>query len=399
MLSFHSANVRIVNPGRAVAECADIAFEDAKPHDCRAIIVNATLGHRLDKLAAAAEELFPGVPVLGSSCCGVVGRSGVGETMHEVGIMAVSGPAGEVGTASVRGIYGENAYEKGLELAESLRDAVCDPSIVYLLCPGIDISNDLVLKAFEEVFGEDVTIYGGTASDNMRGIVCHQYHDGILSEHDAWAVGFADKSLKAVTRATHGFSAYGEPLKVTEASGNKIIKFNGRPAWQEYLDRLNLPADAALGDSIPIGALAEKLPGDLAEEYGNSHILRVITKHDQDGAMHAPVTVEPGLDLWLTVRDEELIFSEQRRSLEYIENVLQGSEPVAVFQTDCLARGRFLFNKVVKDEIIAMMHSALSGKDGVPPWLGMYGFGEYAKLGGRNAYHNYSTALMALYRP
>jgi small ligand-binding sensory domain FIST len=28
----------------------------------------------------------------------------------------------------------------------------------------------------------------------------------------------------------------------------------------------------------------------------------------------------------------------------------------------------------------------------------MYGFGEYARLGGRNAYHNYTTALAALYR-
>ena len=39
-----------------------------------------------------------------------------------------------------------------------------------------------------------------------------------------------------------------------------------------------------------------------------------------------------------------------------------------------------------------------SDAGGVPPWLGMYGFGEYARLGGRNAYHNYTTALGALYR-
>ncbi|MBP8867875.1 MAG: hypothetical protein KBG62_07210, partial [Propionivibrio sp.] len=62
------------------------------------------------------------------------------------------------------------------------------------------------------------------------------------------------------------------------------------------------------------------------------------------------------------------------------------------------ARGRFLFNKVIKDEIIAMMQSSLSNDGEVPPWLGMYGFGEYARLDGKNAYHNYSTALMVLYR-
>jgi hypothetical protein len=33
-----------------------------------------------------------------------------------------------------------------------------------------------------------------------------------------------------------------------------------------------------------------------------------------------------------------------------------------------------------------------------PPWLGMYGFGEFARLGGENTYHNYTTALYVIYR-
>ncbi len=28
----------------------------------------------------------------------------------------------------------------------------------------------------------------------------------------------------------------------------------------------------------------------------------------------------------------------------------------------------------------------------------MYGFGEFARLGGRNEYHNYTTAIYAIYR-
>ena len=98
------------------------------------------------------------------------------------------------------------------------------------------------------------------------------------------------------------------------------------------------------------------------------------------------------------MRNEELIFSEQQRSLDFLRAGIGEGKTAAVFQTDCLARGRFLFNKVIKDEIIAMMQSSLSNDGEVPPWLGMYGFGEYARLDGKNAYHNYSTALMVLYR-
>jgi len=400
MLSFNSANVRIANGKRAVAECMDIAFGETAPTDCGVIIVHAPLGHSLDKIAAEIRQHIPGVTVLGNSCSGVTGRGGVGESMYDLAIMAISGPKDQYAVAAVREIYGANAYQKGLELAKSLKEKAKNINVVYLLCPGIDIANNLVIQAFDEVFGRDITLFGGTSSDNMRGLINYQYLGDALTEHGAWAVGFADPTLKAASRATHGFTAYGEPMTVTKAEGNKIYELNGKPAWQEYTSRLSLTPspDTICGDTIPVGALAEELPKEIAEEYGNSHILRVITKYDPDGAVYYPVTCKEGLKFWLTTRDEDLIFSEQQRSLDYLVAQKGGRETVAVFQTDCLARGRFLFNKVMKDEIIAMMHSALSKDGEVPPWLGMYGFGEYARLGNRNAYHNYSTALLVLYR-
>ena len=400
MLRFDSANVRVANSQRAMDECLEVAFGEKLPGNCRTIIVNATLGHKLDKLAAALRARMPGVVMLGSSCSGVTGRDGVGESMHDIAMMAVCGPEAEMGLATVEEIYGHNSYAKGLELAEALHSKCPDAASIYLLCPGIDIANDLVLKAFDETFGRQIVIFGGTASDNMRGLICQQYLGDRMTEHGAWAVAFSDPSLKAVTRATHGFTAYGEPMTVTRSEGNRIFELDGKPAWQVYTARLGLtPApDTICGETIPVGALAEELSPELAEEYGNPHILRVITKYEEDGTIYYPTTAKPGLRFWLTTRDEDLIFSEQQRSLDYLNAQIGEGTPVAVFQTDCLARGRFLFNKVIKDEIIAMMHSQLSAGGEVPPWIGMYGFGEYSWLGGRNAYHNYSTALMVLYR-
>lgn len=402
MLNFYSAQVRIVNSQRAIDECLEIAFGDQTQSqtDCRVVIINATLGHHLDKLGAAVSRRLPGVTVVGSSCSGVTGREGVGESMNDIAMMAVCGPQEELAVSTVNDICGHNSYAKGRELAQALQAKVPQASAIYLLCPGIDIANDLVLQAFNEVFGEQIVIFGGTASDNMRGLLCQQYLGDVLTEHGAWAVGFSDPTLKAVTRATHGFTAYGEPMTVTRAQGNKIAELDGRPAWQEYTARLGLtPApDTICGETIPVGALAEALPSEVAEEYGNPHILRVITKYDEDGTIYYPTTCQAGLKFWLTVRDEDLIFSEQQRSLDYLIKEIGSHRPVAVFQTDCLARGRFLFNKVIKDEIIAMMHAQLSAGGEVPPWMGMYGFGEYTRLGGQNAYHNYSTALLVLYR-
>lgn len=401
MLEFNSASVRIANSERAVDECLEIIFGDQElcSKEC-VIVVDAPLGHQLDKVANAIHKKMPRATVFASSCSGVTGREGVGESMSDLAMMSICGPKEECATATVNDIYGKNSYEKGLELAKSLHAKAPKPTAIYLLCPGIDIANDLVLKAFNEVFGEEVTIFGGTSSDNMRGLVNHQYIGDKLTEHGAWAIAFSDKTLGVITRATHGFTAYGDPMTVTKAQGNKIYELDGKPAWQVYTSRLGLTPDpqTICGDTIPVGALAEELPKEIAAEYGNPHILRVITKYDPDGAIYYPTTVKEGLKFWLTTRDEDLIFSEQQRSLDFIKQHIGSHKPVAVFQTDCLARGRFLFNKVMKDEIIAMMHDALSTDGIVPPWIGMYGFGEYARLGNKNTYHNYSTALLVLYR-
>ena len=398
MLQFYSANVRIANSARAVDECIEIAFENKIPADLKLVIINATVGHSLGKLVDAVKEKLPGVTLLANSCAGVIGRAGVGESLYDVAMIAVAGPEEEIASFSVNEAYGHNSYEKGLELAAGLKKKLPDIKLVYLLTPGIACANDLFIKAFNETYGEDIIIFGGPSGDNMKAIETYQYAGGDLTTRGAWVVGFNDPTLKAVTRAAHGFKAYGDPMVVTKAEGNKIYELDGKPAWQVFTSRLGLDTSAALSETIPIGAIAEELPAGAAEEYGNLHLLRAVTKYDEDGAIYSNATCPVGQKLWLTMRDENLIFSEQKRSLDYIKTSVGKGHIAAVFQTDCLARGRLLFNKVMKDELVMLLHTELSNDGVVPPWIGMYGFGEFTRLGGKNEYHNYSTALLVLYR-
>lgn len=396
MLSFFSASTRMVNSRRAMLECLEAALGEGDT-DCDLIVIHASIGHNLKVLADEARTHAPSARIVGASCCGVVGREGVSESMNDVAVMAVRG-GGEIAIASVDGIYGRNSYERCVELGQALKAANPAVNMVYLLTSGIDIADDRCIAGLESVLGPEVTIFGATSSDNMKGVKSFQVVDARLTEHGAFAIGFADPTLEVVTQATHGFVAVGEPMVVTRAEGNKIIELDGRPAWAEYTRRLELPEGATCGDTIPIGALAETLAPELAAEYGNDHILRVVTRHDPDGAMHYATVCPEGTRLWLTVRDEERIFNDMDRMMKQMVLRGGGRELVAVFHADCLARGRFLFDRVVKDELVRRMQYPLS-KDGVvPPWLGMYGFGEFARLGGQNRYHNYTTALYALYR-
>jgi hypothetical protein len=394
MLEFFSASTRAVNGRRGISEC----MEAALGHDvanCDLVVVHASIGHDFSELTDQVRLLAPGARVVAASCCGIVGREGVSESMKDIAIMAVRGS--EFAVAYSDGVYGYNSYEKCLGIARELHATGQGINMIYFLASGIDIDNDACIAAIEEVFGSGVTVFGATSSDNMKGVVSFQAVDGHVFEHSAFMVGFSDPSLAVDTQATHGFVAIGEPMTVTKAEGYRILELDGKPAWTEFIGRLGLPGTATCGDSIPIGALAEELSPELAHEYGNKHILRVVTRHEGDDILYA-TAVKEGTKLWLTTRDEELIFKEMDRMVNVMSDRINGHELVAVFHADCLARGRFLFNRVLKEELVNRMQFPFSSGGLCPPWLGMYGFGEFARLGGRNTYHNYTTALYVIYR-
>lgn len=385
----------MVNPRSAIEECITLAMDGSsfEPH---LVILHASIGHNLGELSKQIRSFFPHIRVVGTSCAGIVGREGVSETLKDVAMMWVSGS--EMAVAHVDGVSGSNSFECGVRLARSLKAQNPGITMVYLLGPGIDISNDRLLQGLEAELGREVTIFGATSSDNMRGVRTFQIVDDQVFEHAAYAVGFADPTLFVDTMATHGFLAVNEPMCVTKAFGNRIVELDGAPAWRVYTQRLSLPETATPADTIPIGALAEELPAEWAALYGNKHLLRVVTHRDADGAMLYATDIPVGTKLWLTIRDEDLIFSDMDRMLREMCAHAERRKPVAVFQADCLARGRRLFNRIIKEELVQKMQHPFSTGDIPPPWLGMYGFGEYARLGEANAYHNYTTSLAAIYR-
>lgn len=393
-LNFASATARVVNTERCVLECLENAQTslDGTPN---LLIFNATLGHKFRRIFETTRASYPSADVVITSCCGVVGQDGVSETAFDMGVMMVQGE--QYSISHCDGFYGYSAYEKTLQLAQDLKDQNEDINMVYFVGSGIDTNNSEVLSAFNEIFGNEVTIFGATSSDNMKGIVNYQGVNDNVYEHGAFAIGFSDPSLIVSTQASHGFRATGDPMVVTKSSGHIINEIDGQPAWSTYCQKLGLDADANCGDTIPIGALAEALEVTDAQEYGNPHILRVVTKHEGDNMYYA-TSIKEGTKLWLTVRDEDLIFQDTRRMCSSLKMLNEGRKIEAVFHADCLARGRSLFGRILKEELVAEMQNALYQEGSCPPWLGLYGFGEFARLGNENMYHNYTTALYVLSR-
>lgn len=397
MLTFYSACSSAVNSKRAMAECLEIALEPTGGTDCDIVVIHTTVGHQFADLLSEARRLAPSATIVGCTCHGVVGREGANETMRGLAIMAIRGPKSEWAVAHVDDLRGDNSREKAEELAKQLQDGAPNIKQVCLLASGIDVAADRVIEGIESVLGSDVRIFGGTSSDNMRALKTLQFFNNRVLEKGAVAIGFADPTLSIVMGVHHGSVPVGTPMHVTRSEHNRVIELDGRPGWHVIMDRLGQKHDTHPGPMIPIAGLGVELPDDLKVENDNPHILRVVAKTESDGSFYLPVDVPVGTALYLMERDEKLIFDGLDRMLSRLQKRIEGEQLAAVFHTDCAARGRALFSRILKEEIVGRMQAPICG-DKPTPWLGMYGFGEFTELGGKNFFHNYTTSIYCLVR-
>lgn len=398
MLNFYSASNGIVNSKKAIQSCLNTALDNQDPLSCDLIVIHATIGHDFNQILDRAKEICPKAKIVGCTCAGVIGREGANENMRAIAIMAIcTDNKEEISVSYCKEMIGQNSYEMAYNMSKDLYSQNPNINMVQILASGIDIAADQAILGIEEVFGDQIPIFGGTSSDNMKAIHSFQFHDTEVLKKGGILIGYADPSLEIAMAVHHGSVPVGESFKVTKSIANRVYELNGLPAWSFLMDQLDLPHDTHPGPCIPIAGIAESISPELYETYNNKHILRVIVKVEEDLSFYMPVECKEGTELWLTKRDEELIFSGVEEMLSSLSNKIKGKHVVSVFHTDCAARGRALLDKINKEEIINKMQEAISQEKTVP-WLGMYGYGEFTLLGNRNRFHNYTSSIYALLR-
>ena len=147
---------------------------------------------------------------------------------------------------------------------------------------------------------------------------------------------------------------------------------------------------------VAFGELAEELPHEFHEEYGSRYIIRAGGMFsDPEGSVYLTYPVEHGTKLWLVKRDETEIFAGIEWMTDKLQRKLGNRRPVAVFHSDCSARGRQLFNQIVKEEVIQRLQRPICGDEHLP-WLGMYAAGELTPLNGKNLIHTFTSSIYAI---
>jgi hypothetical protein len=399
MLQFFSASTNIVNSKRAITECLENALQGEHDLNCDLIIIYTAMGHNFKDLLSEAHKLSPGAYIVGCTCGGIIGKEGPDESMKALAIMAIKGPQSEFGVSALDSSDFADTYTYARKLAQDLKNKNPDISLI-LVSPSFKRfigSMDTFIKGIESVFGSDVKIIGGLSFDG-RMVSDFQFMGEKIFEKSAVITGFADPTLELIAQANHGLEVVGFPLEVTKCDQNRLIELDGRNTWEILAEKLGFPVSSSSGvETSILSSLAVELPETYQKEYGSGYAVLGALIPDTDGVITGLFPVPEGTKLWLTRRNEQKIFEGVYWMTDKILERLKGIVPLAVFHADCQARGKFLFNKIIKEEIINRLQYPICKGENIP-WLGMYGGGEIIPMGGKNQINVFTSSLYVLVR-
>ncbi len=395
MLQFFSASTSIVDSKRAIAECLENALAGEKTLNCDLLIIYTGMGHNFKELLSEARKLCPDAQIIGCTCAGIIGKEGPNESLKALAIMAIKGPKSEFAVTGKGNLSEIDAYGLGRHMANDLKNK----------CPGINMIffhpsvlsmflSDRIINGIESVFGPDIPICGGASIDNMKLISSFEFLGDQIFEKSAVMFGFADPTIEVISHANHGFEIVGDPFQITKADKEYVYELDGKPAWKRWTERLGLPETSSAADVLVFAPLATELPEEFQEEYSSKYLLYGCMPLP-DKSIRGSRSLPDSGKLWLTRRNEISIHDGVERLMVKILDRCEGRKPLAVFHADCAARGKMMFNRIIKEEIINQLQFPLCKGENIP-WFGMYGGAEYTPLAGKNQVHTYTTSLYVI---
>ncbi|MCI0182785.1 FIST signal transduction protein [Sulfoacidibacillus ferrooxidans] len=350
------------------------------------ILLFASAHYDPEILVTSLSEAFPHVMMVGCTTAGEL--SPLGFSIHSCVVVTLRSSRHRFGVA-IEPILQGKENEAGFLCAQKAYEQVqrTDPySIFLLLTDGLSPNQQEILEGAYTFCGGDIPIIGGAAGDDRMMNKTYQFLNGKVYSHVA--VGMFMQSMDPIgVGVRHGWQPHSRLLRVTRAEGSLVYELDGKPAVQTYLDVLG--ADALALSSSRISRIGQNHPLGMIstdEQYEIRHVLR-----EQGDALLCFGSVRDGALIAVMGADTKGLLKASAEALDASFQML-GSlhEPQLAIVFSCVARANVL------DEAVSDEWNVLQAVRSGVPLVGLYSYGEFARLHGRVGYYNGSVVCLAL---
>ena len=318
--------------------------------------------------------------VVGCSGAGVLTERREVEAEPAVAVLAVRCDR-LVATPFVFGGQGERA-DLGAELAQAIGGTVAEGGCALVLPDALGCNPPALLSQLDDALGFVPVLGAVAAGEPMFELYATDAEQGAL-------VGVALSGLTPVIGVAQGCTPIGEPYVITRAEANVIERIGNRPALTMLEEAIHaLPgAEARVRGAGLFAGLAID-PAKSPLERGDFLVRNLIGADRASGALALAERVRVGQTVQFQIRDAEASRWDLRAMLDEVAARLGERRPAFGCYFNCAGRGRGLFG--VPDHDVTLIRERL----GDFPLVGFFGNGEFAPVGRRNFFHNYTGALV-----
>jgi len=272
--------------------------------------------------------------------------------------------------------------ELGAELSQRIGATVAEGGCALMLPDAMGCNPQALLSQLDETLGFVPLLGAVAAGAPMFELYNTDAQQGAL-------VGVALSGLAPVIGVAQGCTPIGAPYVITRAESNVIERIGNRPALEILEEAIHALPDAEA--RIPHAGLFAGLAIDPAKsplERGDFLVRNLVGADRSSGALAVAERVRVGQTVQFQIRDAEASRWDLRAMLDEVAAQLGDRRPAFGCYFNCAGRGRGLFG--VPDHDVTLIRERL----GEFPLVGFFGNGEFAPIGRRNFFHNYTGALV-----
>ncbi len=365
------------------ASLAALASAGTDHADLALVFVTADSDPRAHELLHAVRRVTGARAVIGCSGVGVLTEQREVEGQSAVAVLAVRDDRLRA-TPFLLDDLGTLGADAGSRLAQESVETILTGGCVVVLPDVRGLDPHALLTRFDDALGFVPLVGAVAAGMTLFELVNTDAAQGGLA-------GLALAGIEPVVGVAQGCMPIGEPYVITRADGNVVHTIGSRPAIEVLKDAIRTVEGGP--ERIQRAGIFAGLAMDPAKsplERGDFLVRNLIGADPSTGAVGVAEPVHVGQTIQFQLRDAEAARLDLAGTLDLVVRELAGRRPLFGCYFNCAGRGRGLFGG--PDHDVRLIRERL----GDFPLVGFFGNGEFAPIGRRNFFHNY-TGVLALF--